>query len=418
MKNKKQGIYKQRWFIVTALLVFMIVFGAAQGGGYNSSSTEEENPAGENPIEENEQDHEDSTAAKPENSTEDSEDEDEPDVNEPDKTTTDEMDEDGDSPSIEDAEDEADGEENNSSTEENETKEERSVEPTEPTPPPAKEEPSPKPATKPEPAPTLPDPSTLTIESVNKDLIYKTSAPVNFRVGPNADYTLIRPLSAGTALTPIGKHNTWYKVSINGVEGFIHQSFVSVTNPNPAPKPADPAPEPKPEPKPEPIVEVDPTYIRGILLVNKGHGLPSTYAPGENGEARAQFEKMKAAAAEEDHIINAFSVYRSYQTQKTIYNNNVARHGKAAADRFSARPGFSEHQTGLAFDIGWDGMRTTQAMGSTETGVWMAENSWRYGFILRYPEGKTHITGYIYEPWHYRYVGLSHGEAIYQSGQT
>ncbi len=127
---------------------------------------------------------------------------------------------------------------------------------------------------------------------------------------------------------------------------------------------------------------------------------------------------MKSAAANEGYEIYAFSIYRSYQRQKELYNRYVREHGQQRADTFSARPGHSEHQTGLAFDIGWRGYYTSQSMGEMEEGIWLADNSWRFGFILRYPKGKTHITGYIYEPWHFRYVGKEVAKQVYNSGLT
>lgn len=191
--------------------------------------------------------------------------------------------------------------------------------------------------------------------------------------------------------------------------------------PNPEPTPApnpEPAPTPAPTPTPAPAPQVESTYINGILLVNKGYGLPSSYAPGENKEARAAYEEMRVAARAEGYAINAYSTYRSYTYQRDLYNRYVKKDGQAKADTYSARPGHSEHQTGLAFDIGWAGMTTSTAMGKTAEGVWMANNSYKFGFILRYPEGKTAITGYQYEPWHFRYVGRENAQKIFESGLT
>lgn len=101
------------------------------------------------------------------------------------------------------------------------------------------------------------------------------------------------------------------------------------------------------------------------------------------------------------------SAYRSYESQVRVYNGWVGRLGKKAADLTSARPGFSEHQTGLAIDISAKPAECTLAacFGDTPQGKWLAKNAWKYGFVLRYPEGKTSTTGYEYEPWHFRYVG-------------
>ena len=154
----------------------------------------------------------------------------------------------------------------------------------------------------------------------------------------------------------------------------------------------------------------EPTFINGLILVNKEFGLPENYAPGESYEARAAFEEMKAAALEEGIYIESFSTYRSYYTQYDLYYNYVYNYGEDSANTFSARPGFSEHQTGLAFDIGGldRSLWAKEGFKHTDEAKWLAENCYKYGFILRYPEGKEWKTGYMYESWHFRYVGLEH----------
>lgn len=165
----------------------------------------------------------------------------------------------------------------------------------------------------------------------------------------------------------------------------------------------------------------EPTYIDGVLIANKKHPLPSTFSPGESKQARKAFEKMAAAALLEDYRLWAFSTYRSFEYQTDLYNKYVKRDGVEEADRYSARPGYSEHQTGLAFDIGevnkeqdWASTR----FGETDAGKWLAENAHLYGFILRYPEGKETITGYMYEAWHFRYVGEEIAKDIYENNIT
>ncbi|WP_337982908.1 M15 family metallopeptidase [Lysinibacillus sp. C5.1] len=160
---------------------------------------------------------------------------------------------------------------------------------------------------------------------------------------------------------------------------------------------------------PNQAMPTEPTYIDGILLANKKYPLPSTFAPGENPEARQALNKMLAQAKQQGFNLVAFSGYRSYEYQTTLYNNYVKRDGQAAADRYSARPGFSEHQTGLAFDIGEVGKEDlwlTEEFGETPAGKWLFEHAAEYGFILRFPQNKEHLTGYMYESWHYRYVGI------------
>lgn len=155
------------------------------------------------------------------------------------------------------------------------------------------------------------------------------------------------------------------------------------------------------------------TYVDGILIVNKKHGLPSSYAPGENyaaGQAvRRLIADMQSAGLD---ISNSYSGYRNYSYQAQLYQSYVNSHGQAAADTFSARPGYSEHQAGLAFDILHSNGRlvTTGAEAN-----WLASNAHNYGFIIRYQSGKESITGYNAEPWHLRYIG-DQATTIYQSG--
>ena len=156
----------------------------------------------------------------------------------------------------------------------------------------------------------------------------------------------------------------------------------------------------------------EPKYINGILIVNKEYGLPDTYLPGESTDARTAFENMKADAAKEGIYLNAFSTYRSYWSQNRLYNNYVANYGQDPTDTFSAKAGFSEHQTGLAFDIGGvdRSLWAEENFKYTEEAKWLKENCTKYGFILRYPEGKEWVTGYMHESWHFRYIGTEHSK--------
>lgn len=154
------------------------------------------------------------------------------------------------------------------------------------------------------------------------------------------------------------------------------------------------------------------TYINGILIVNKTYSVPASYAPGVDPEAQAAFDKMASAAAAEGLNIYISSGYRSYDYQKGLYERYVARDGQAAADTYSARPGHSEHQTGLAFDLN----TISDEFADTAEGKWVAEHCHEYGFIIRYQKDKEDITGYKYEPWHIRYLGVETATAVYQSG--
>lgn len=165
----------------------------------------------------------------------------------------------------------------------------------------------------------------------------------------------------------------------------------------------------------------EPTFVNGILLANKQHPLPATYAPGENKEARAAFESLRLEALKEKLDLTAFSTYRDFARQQVLYKGYVAKDGQEAADRYSARPGFSEHQTGLAFDIGEAGEQehwASETFGDTDGGKWLKDNAHRFGFILRYPEGAEQITGYMHESWHFRYVGNDIAMEIYTKGIT
>lgn len=157
------------------------------------------------------------------------------------------------------------------------------------------------------------------------------------------------------------------------------------------------------------------TYVQGVLIANKTYSLPSSYDPGAlDPTALAAFKEMAAAAKKDGMTLNICSGYRSYAFQKQLYNNYCKRDGQTAADRYSARPGHSEHQTGLAMDINHAG----SSFDKTPEAKWLAENCWKYGFIIRYPKGKEEITGYKYESWHVRYLGKDWAKIIYDSGLT
>lgn len=163
------------------------------------------------------------------------------------------------------------------------------------------------------------------------------------------------------------------------------------------------------------VVSSDPYYVQGIMVVNKKHGLPANYAPQENAEAGAKIRQLIADMQRQGYAISSsYSGYRSYTYQSSLYNNYVNSYGQAQADRFSARPGYSEHQTGLAFDLKHSNGTLVE---TTPEVNWIAAHAHEYGFIVRYPSGKESVTGYMPEPWHLRYVG-DQASAIYASGLT
>lgn len=156
-----------------------------------------------------------------------------------------------------------------------------------------------------------------------------------------------------------------------------------------------------------------PTYIKGILIVNKKYSLPSTYG-GVDKTASNALSNLQKEANKNGFSLTLISGYRSYSTQNIIYNNYIKRWGQEYTDTVSARPGHSEHQTGLAFDVG----QLSNSYGETKEGIWLKENCYKYGFILRYLKGKEDITGYAYEPWHIRYVGVDVATEIMQKNLT
>ena len=209
---------------------------------------------------------------------------------------------------------------------------------------------------------------------------------------------------------------------------------------------ATPEPTPTPTPEPTPTERLPPATALNItdpnsitVLVNKKTPLaPADYAPADlvamsdigvpsaNGhslrsEAATAVQTMFAAASAEAGLtLDMTSGYRDYGLQTELYNGYVADLGQEAADLTSARPGYSEHQTGLAADISsqGEGCVLEQCFSTTAGGQWLAANAHRFGFILRFPDGATATTGYEFEPWHYRYVGAETSAAMQAAGAT
>ena len=140
-----------------------------------------------------------------------------------------------------------------------------------------------------------------------------------------------------------------------------------------------------------------------IVIANKHYPLSKDYNPGENPTAKAELLKLIAAMQEAGFpISDHYSGFRSYETQTQLYQDYVNQDGKAEADRYSARPGYSEHQTGLAFDlIGTNGDLVTEE----KAAQWLLDHAADYGFVVRYLKGKEKETGYMAEEWHLRYIG-------------
>ena len=137
--------------------------------------------------------------------------------------------------------------------------------------------------------------------------------------------------------------------------------------------------------------------------------------PGLDVTGVAVFKNRLFLDAKKDNIkLWITSGFRSYSLQTSLYNNYVLKDGKEKADTYSARPGHSEHQTGLAMDLNI----VDSSFEGTKEAIWIADNCYKYGFIIRYPKGKEEITGYKYEPWHVRYLGKELSEKVYKSGKT
>ncbi len=174
------------------------------------------------------------------------------------------------------------------------------------------------------------------------------------------------------------------------------------------------------------------------VLVNKQYSLPEDYVPSDlvtvevptvlpnpeikqmRIEAADALKDMFEAAEESGIILHARSGYGSYQTQVQLFQNYTESHGEEAANKYSARAGESEHQTGLVMDVTSESvnLQISTEFGETEEGQWVSEHAHDYGFIIRYPEGKTDVTGYIYEPWHIRYLGVDLATEVHESGLT
>ncbi len=179
-------------------------------------------------------------------------------------------------------------------------------------------------------------------------------------------------------------------------------------------------------------LEVTDTSNFNAMLVNKYHALDKEYTVGDivkcsstyayannelNKEAYEAFVNLANAAKEEGHTILILSSYRTYETQDSLWKKRKDAYGIKKADAYAARAGSSEHETGLAIDVA-EYMDVNDEFAKTESFKWMQENAYKYGYILRYPEGKENITGYAYEAWHYRYLGVSLATNVYNEGIT
>ena len=158
-------------------------------------------------------------------------------------------------------------------------------------------------------------------------------------------------------------------------------------------------------------------YVQGkyneIVIANKKHPLASNYNPGENPTAKEAFVRLRNDMIAQGYNVGyGYSGFRSYDYQRNLYQHYVNTDGQAAADRYSARPGYSEHQTGLVFDLT---DKSGNLLEDTAASTWLKNNAHRYGFVVRYQPGKEASTGYMPEAWHIRYIGQEAPD-IYRSG--
>lgn len=208
-------------------------------------------------------------------------------------------------------------------------------------------------------------------------------------------------------------------------------------SPSPSPSPSveiSPSPIASPSPTPEPsdvplIYDIDAASSLHVVVNKKRPLNPITYRPKlttYGGIYMAKptataYKKLRAAVlAEKLGTLCVNSGYRSYASQKMIHASRVAQLGKKAGEKLAARPGYSEHQTGLAIDISTTALGCRiGSFGASKASNWIAANAWQYGFIVRYPSNaKTKITGYVWEPWHLRYVGIELATDMQAKGIT
>ncbi|WP_256213217.1 D-alanyl-D-alanine carboxypeptidase family protein [Bacillus sp. OV322] len=252
-----------------------------------------------------------------------------------------------------------------------------------------------------------------------EELHYTAAANLNIRTGPSTSYKKLGTVKKGTLLNIKGtKSNGWYKLIYSGQTGYASGKYIKSSFSG----------------KGNSIhVTAKPDSIS--VLVNKNNKLPDTYTPKDlvytsvpftfkektekrkmRKEASLALSKLFAGAKKQNVNLLGVSAYRSHSTQVGLFNYYVQKDGYEKASTYSALPGTSEHETGLAIDVtGGNGKCAAQdCFGYTKEAKWLGIHAEYYGFIIRYPKGKEAITGYKYEPWHLRYTGKS--AARYISG--
>ncbi|POH69612.1 D-alanyl-D-alanine carboxypeptidase family protein [Cryobacterium sp. TMN-39-2] len=218
------------------------------------------------------------------------------------------------------------------------------------------------------------------------------------------------------------------------------------TSASPGPSASTPTEPPRPSPSASPDPAPAPTFDRAARSIDDPNSIwvvvdklrplnPTDYAPDDLVDVPIPFANppqlrqeasdavvalFSAFTAETGLALQSQSAYRSFDAQTRVYNNDLANLGQAGADLSTARPGTSEHQTGLTIDISAQpGQCSLNAcFADTPHGQWLAANAWRFGFLLRYPADKTPVTGYEFEPWHFRYIGIDLATEMHDQGVT
>ncbi len=230
------------------------------------------------------------------------------------------------------------------------------------------------------------------IEMLKKEKLYFITEDIYLKAKANKDSRSLLKIPKGSHLQELSSYNKdWYKLTYNNKTGYVQTKLIK---------------------------KATGYKVANTIIVNKGYPLSSSFNPGINPQALKAVNMMIRDAKKDAIKLNIFSDFRSYNYQKNLFNRYVKKDGRKKAETYSARPGHSEHQTGLAFDIGGANSKyyTSEKLGQMKEGIWMAKNSYKYGLILRYPKDKEDITGYKYEPWHFRYVGVDLAKKIRASG--
>lgn len=255
-----------------------------------------------------------------------------------------------------------------------------------------------------------------TKKTVKKETFLYTTANVNLRKGASLKKPVIEVIPKSNKVTLVTTSGSWSKVKYGKHTGWVTSSLLKKKSKN-----LQSSLPNNNHTYVAPISHVKGAkYVNGVLIVNKSFGLPSNYNPGVDATAQKAVNDMTLKAKSEGVTLKTISAFRSYSYQKELFQKYSKRSGVKQAERYSARPGYSEHQTGLAFDFGGENQShwLKTSFGETFEGKWLLKNADTFGFVLRYQPKKEKITGYMYEPWHFRYVGTDMATKIKQSGLT